>query len=215
MENRELLKSYRIIQDTPGFKTRCPRCGENTMLEGQTRNALSRHEDIYVCPRCGNEEAVLDMMGKMKPLTEWYAIKLLRGEPVYQHHIEGSEKECYLVETSKRFRIKARDIDDIMCASLEGGVTQLWCSEARVVGDYLGEYASDQISRGGSLIFYDLEEDAEYELTLDKFMKGLAKYVAEGPENILDDGWVEPCDVDAIIADAIVQYALFDDVIYG
>ncbi len=41
-------------------------------------------------------------------------------------------------------------IDDIMATALEGGITY-WCDDAEVVGDYLGEYASEQISRGGTL----------------------------------------------------------------
>ena len=45
--------------------------------------------------------------------------------------------------------INQRDIDDIMSIALEGGITY-WCSYVEVVGgEYLGEYASDQISRGG------------------------------------------------------------------
>lgn len=69
-------------------------------------------------------------------------------------------------------------IDDIMATALEGGITY-WCDDAEVVGDYLGEYASEQISRGGTLKLHDSEEDKTYELTLDKFLVGLAKVVGE------------------------------------
>lgn len=44
-----------------------------------------------------------------------------------------------------------QDIDDIMASALDGGICY-WCRMAEVVGEYLGEYASDQISLGGSLI---------------------------------------------------------------
>lgn len=46
--------------------------------------------------------------------------------------------------------ISQKDIDDIMYTALDS--ITYWCREAEVVGKYLGEYASDQISRGGSLI---------------------------------------------------------------
>ena len=62
-------------------------------------------------------------------------------------------------------------IDDIMATALEGGITY-WCDDVEIVGDYLGEYASEQISRGGTLKLHDSEEDETYELTLDKFLEG-------------------------------------------
>jgi len=111
------------------------------------------------------------------------------------------------------------DIDDIMCSALEGGINY-WCCKAEVIGEYLGEYGSEQISRGGMLKLHDLEEDAVYELTKEKFLKGLEKYLKKptyldilefkGQEVRLDTGYA-----DAEVADVIIQYALFNDVIYG
>ena len=82
------------------------------------------------------------------------------------------------------FVVTDQDIDDIMSAVLDGGITY-WCCRAEVVGDYLGEYASEQISRGGTLRLHDSEADS---------VTG---------------------DIDALAADMIIQYALFSDVIYG
>lgn len=215
MENKELLRRYKLIQEIPYITAKCPRCGGD-MYDGVIRNAISRHEDIYVCPRCGNEEAILDMAKKVKPLDEWYAVKLLKGNASYQAYTDKQDNVCYHLETTRRFCIRAKDIDDIMVGSLEGGVTKYWCNHVEVVGEYLGEFASDQISRGGKLIFQDNEDEKEYELTLEKFLKGLAKYISEGPDNILDDdGWVDPCNCDAIVADAIIQFALFDEIVFG
>ena len=67
------------------------------------------------------------------------------------------------------FLISNEDIDDIMSAALDGGITY-WCGKAEVVGDYLGEYASEQISRRGALKLFDLESDDVWELTFEKFM---------------------------------------------
>lgn len=56
-------------------------------------------------------------------------------------------------------KLTEEDIDDIMCGALEGGVTAIWCGKVEVCGDYLGKYASEQISRGGELLFYETEDD--------------------------------------------------------
>lgn len=64
--------------------------------------------------------------------------------------------ENYNIEVNKKYTVTPQDIDDIMVTALEGGINY-WCRKAKVVGEYLGECASDQISRGGSLILYDAE----------------------------------------------------------
>lgn len=56
----------------------CPRCGQRAMKERITTNALSCHADVYICDRCGTEEAVLDYLGKPLPLTQWYFITDVR-----------------------------------------------------------------------------------------------------------------------------------------
>ncbi len=37
-------------------------------------------------------------------------------------------------------RVSNKDIDDIVCTALEGGISY-WCSSAEVEGEYLGEFA--------------------------------------------------------------------------
>ena len=96
-----------------------------------------------------------------------------------------------------------------MSAVLDGGITY-WCCRAEVVGDYLGEYASEQISRGGTLRLHDSEADSVYELTLDKFLNGVRLWIT-----LTDAGQLDTGDIDALAADMIIQYALFSDVIYG
>ena len=105
-------------------------------------------------------------------------------------------------------------IDDIMATALEGGITY-WCDDAEVVGDYLGEYASEQISRGGTLKLHDSGEDETYELTLDKFLVGLAKVVGERGLDVIYQGKIAPSNIYAEDADAIIQYAIFGEVVYG
>lgn len=117
--------------------------------------------------------------------------------------------------------VKDQDIDDIMVSALEGGINY-WCDEAVVVGSYLGSFASDQISRGGMLKLHSEEEEEWFILTKKKFLHGLElalefDSVKEEITDIDDEGrrYLEPGNIDACEADIIVQYALFDEIVYG
>ena len=66
----------------------------------------------------------------------------------------GKEYEEIKAEIS--VRISTEDIDDIVTTALEGGICY-WCRRAEVKGKYLGEFASEQISRGGVLVLHDSE----------------------------------------------------------
>ena len=112
--------------------------------------------------------------------------------------------------------VSDEDIDDIMSAALDGGITY-WCGRAEVVGEYLGEYASEQISRGGTLKLYDIEEPKTvYELTMDKFLIGLRLWIEnERAFQLTEAGRLDVGQIDAAAADTIIQYALFCDIVYG
>lgn len=109
--------------------------------------------------------------------------------------------------------VSPEDIDDIMVAALEGGISY-WCRQAIVVDKYLGEFASDQISRGGILRLCDAESADTWELTCEKFLAGLKMWTENGG-SINRDGTLDTCDIDAEDADMIVQYALFGEVVFG
>ena len=116
-----------------------------------------------------------------------------------------------------RAALTQQDIDDIMVAALEGGINY-WCDEAAVEGgEYLGKYASDQISRGGTLLLHDTDEDAYRKLDLEKFLKGFKLWLENGGDQYgaVQGHEVDCCNIDAGCADEIVQYALFGEVVYG
>lgn len=132
------------------------------------------------------------------------------------HNNENSEK---VIKVELEIVLSREDIDDIMAGALEGGISY-WCKKAVVVGEYLGEYASEQIARGGALDLYDFESEAVYRLTPEKFLKGVELW-AKKPvgcncmEQIGGKLKIDCCNADAIVCDAIIQYAIFEDVIYG
>ena len=122
----------------------------------------------------------------------------------------------HAVSVAFSFVVSDEDIDDIMSAALDGGITY-WCGRAEVVGEYLGEYASEQISRGGTLKLYDIEDPKPvYELTLDKFLNGLRLWLEnERAFALTEAGRLDVGQIDAAAADTIIQYALFCDIVYG
>lgn len=128
----------------------------------------------------------------------------------------SSEKK-FEVHAEIVFRPTQQDVDDIMVSALEGGITY-WCREAEVVGEYLGEYASNQISRGGKLILHDAESNDKWELDIEKLMQGMKLWVEKGDDRyhaIQPDGSVDCGEIDGEMADLIVQYALFGEVVFG
>lgn len=125
-----------------------------------------------------------------------------------------SKEKYFEVKAELKFDVSAQDIDDIMATALEGGISY-WCGRAEVVGEYLGEFASNQISRGGSLILYDIETDDKWELTLDKLLAGIKMYVERGGTNIIEEGAINTWRIDGRAADFIVQYAVLGEREFG
>jgi len=112
--------------------------------------------------------------------------------------------------------LKQEDIDDIICSALEGGICY-WCSKAEVIGDYLGNYAHEQISRGGHLLLHDAENDKKYELTKEKLMKGLQLFFSSGYSNntSIKNSSIDPGEFDGNCADMVIQLALFGEIVYS
>ena len=79
----------------------------------------------------------------------------------------------------------------------------------------LGDYAHEQISRGGSLILYDAESSDKWELTLEKFLCGLGLYLGEAMSAAFEGEDIDFSDFDADAVDCIVQYALFGKLVFG
>lgn len=103
-------------------------------------------------------------------------------------------------------------VDDLISAAFDGGITY-WCDCVQIVDrptedDY--EYTSDVVSRGGTLSLSS-EEPTKYLLTLERFLIGfgmLCKHLKRSVEDLYENN-------DAEIADWIVQFAVFGELIYG
>ena len=129
------------------------------------------------------------------------------------------QKEREVLKTELPIEVTQEDIDDIVAGALEGGI-DCWCDDVKVVGVYLGEYASEQISRGGRLLLHDFEKDETYTLDKEKLLNGLKMYFEKPhPFDILEEIdnklRIDCGNANGIVCDMIVQYALFGEVVYG
>ena len=140
-------------------------------------------------------------------------------EAVRHYERLQKEKKTDRVRVVLQIVVTREDIDDIMVSALEGGITY-WCDKVKVDGCSLGEYASEQISRGGTLILHDMEEDRNELLTKEKLLQGIKMY-AEQPKHgdifeVIDhELHIDSGMVDAEVADVIIQYAIFSEIFYG
>lgn len=115
--------------------------------------------------------------------------------------------------------ISEETLKDITCEIVESLPYSwpLWHNDAPEFEKYkdtdmfLCDKVFDIIINGGSVKVTDIEEDAEpkYELTLERLIKGIEKNAIERPW----DSNLES--MDGITADCILQYAIFDEVIFG
>lgn len=128
--------------------------------------------------------------------------------------------------TEKNFTVRVeidviltqQNIDDIMVSALEGGINY-WASEAEVVEERrCGDWGHEQIARGGALILHDAEGPDKWELNLEKFLNGIKLWIKNCCDRygaLQSDGTIDTGEIDSDMADMIVQYALFGEVVYG
>lgn len=109
------------------------------------------------------------------------------------------------------------DIASIMVNGLEGGINY-WAGldntgeewEAKPKGEPLSTWATKLLLEGKEVRFYDVEEEDEiWVLTLEKLIKGFSQNAKERPrDSNLEQG-------DATTVDCIIQYALFNELVFG
>lgn len=114
--------------------------------------------------------------------------------------------------------ITNEQINDLLVTAFEGGINY-WCGSVELKdGSLTNEltekviYSSDVISLGGTLVLQDAESDDKWELTKDKFLSGLKQtikhYQFKDVQDLIDNH-------DAEVADVLIQYALFNEVVFG
>jgi len=119
------------------------------------------------------------------------------------------------IEIVSKIELTDEDIDDLMVTALEGGINN-WCGEVKaklVPEDVKYEYLSELIAKSGVIELTDAEnEDEKWDLNLSKFMNGV-KMVCE--ERSFNSGEELMDNHDAEVADSLIQFALFNEIVFG
>jgi hypothetical protein len=124
-------------------------------------------------------------------------------------HVLKNTNQTYLITTA----VSIETLENIVVTALEGGIgywavldntTKIWdkydycdlpCSQA----------AFELLYNGEDLKFYDTEDETEvWHLTWKNLIKGVEMF-----------GGVKEEDIDATVADQIIQYALFGKIVFG
>ena len=123
----------------------------------------------------------------------------------------------YEIKVTNSHKFCDQDLNDLVSTALEGGITY-WCGEAKVKEGSMSEeayesieFTSDAVSKGGTLVLSDAESDDTWELDRDKLLKGIQMYCENhnvAPSDLMDL-------YDANDADTIVQYALFNELVFS
>ena len=144
------------------------------------------------------EEAICDVL---------YSDSIYKKDNI--QHVLKNTNQTYLITTS----VSIETLENIVVTALEGGIgywavldntTKIWdkydycdlpCSQA----------AFELLYNGKSLKFYDTVDETEvWHLTWTKLIKGVELF-----------GGVKEEDIDATVADQIIQYALFGKIVFG
>ncbi len=146
---------------------------------------------------------------------------------------EQKKEQRKTIKVELEVIVMPEDIDDIICAALEGGIGYWACLdnsteefENAPEEETVSETTSRLLKEGKTITLIDEEENERHELTLEKLLTGIKMYLEDKqrPYNILADDLnsagkgtyeLDCCMVDADVADMIIQYAVFGEVVFG
>lgn len=146
-------------------------------------------------------------------------MKLLKGSLVIN-------MKTFEIKVEKTLRLTEEDINDILCSCFEGGCGYWACLDngeisweiARVelykngnADPTMEDIMTWILSNGRSIFIEDEEDDNErYSFDMNDFFEGINLAVREGFWDGDDIG-----DIDGWVGDAIIQYAVFGEQVYG
>jgi len=136
------------------------------------------------------------------------------------------EKKVFDLKVEVNLKVTEDDIKDIMVTALEGGISYWACLDN--TREEWKNYENDDdtptsiiatkiLLDGKSLYFSDVEDPDEiWELTLDKLMISIGTIILHDEHELSCSNNTLNLDcLDACLADSIIQYALFNEIIFG
>lgn len=91
LQAKELIESLMPLQEE-GCSFPCPRCGGPMNQERLQLNALSRYAKVWICSKCGTDEALRDMRHDPLPLNEW-SMAISFAEPSDEEDFDEEDEE--------------------------------------------------------------------------------------------------------------------------
>ena len=107
-------------------------------------------------------------------------------------------------EITQKRTITEEDVNGVIDSAFYSGIGY-WCDELRYDKEPDTEVSamSEALTKGAIIGIHDSEEDEWHSLELDKVLQAIA------------DEQVDFDDYDALVGDAVVQRAIFGEVVYG
>lgn len=228
MENKDIFLEWAKAQKVANLP--CPRCG-GRMEEDLNKNPFCTRAGVYICSECEMHEqyaASLDAKyhsDTKLSLEDWFVASKIYGNGKMK--IDAPDKGMHFVVAEESVMITDVQIKHIVKTALQK-VSKMWCV-APVTSNGLAvypEYASSVIVQNGSLrMMIDKPGDfcvaAPEPLTKENLLKGFTKWLEEG----YDDGDVKVCitnaeaartvntdAIDSLVADEIIQFAVFGEI---
>ena len=144
--------------------------------------------------------------------------------------------EMFVSGITTEILVTDQDLEDIITTAFYGGINY-WCERAFPKGGHWKGSPETHIVNGGAIILYDIDGEERYELNKFKLLRGItgliegdnfdlsqlgfgngdAYYVdADNTQCILRAShYLETGDIDAYIADLIVQYGIFGKQVFA
>lgn len=119
--------------------------------------------------------------------------------------------------------LNEKDIETIIEGARCG--VSYWCSEMTLREEVYNEYKNEEnlkyheeilaraLKEGNLVVFYDAEDSSKYFLTYDRLLNGVEKFINSGRCTNIEEIFEGNEDADDM--DCIIQYALFDKIIFG
>ena len=123
--------------------------------------------------------------------------------------LEFLNKEICVVNMPVKY--DGKDLHYILCGALEGGI-DYWgylkqhATKPKGINWYV--WCTEILLDGKHIVIGDVESDDEWSLTLENLIEGIKKNHIERPHSNKDN-------YDADDYDCIIQYALFDKLVFG
>ena len=127
-------------------------------------------------------------------------------------------KDQSIIKNAFSLLITDEDLDSILDTASYGA--NYWCKKFTAKDEYLGNYATDNVTLGGVMLVHD-KDGSVFEVDREKMIVGISKMIATNeytiPLEVDDNGnlRIDLCQADAGDCELMLQFAIFGKQIYA